>query len=1107
MVKTATVGTVGSEFRRLLRDAIKDPGRQMLLRADAVWRQHNPGGAPCRPVFETTSGRYHDEFVTLWKLFDERDLFTACVYRLTELARRARDEKGYTTIVTSTATAKHLVEYVHAKIESADDRIEVRHLGPYPFLGSGSREVINFHGEKVLIVADVVDSGTVVKNLAKAVRDLNGVPVAGICLVLVNEDHIRQMNGDGEVLLPVEPDAEESEKHLRVHSLTDYAIPEAVVPEDYRKKDREGGRWELIKIDPETLLPILPPPRHPLISPAIDAVTMYRQFETADAMAFEFFQTEAGLLTAAIRFEALFQRWPAEIWAAVRDHLQAGDDFKPPLVVTTFDWGDVQFKEFVETRLREEGQERQVVFAGRRDDGEYFILDHYRDILKDQRVVLLLSSVQSGEKVKDLATTLAGLQVREIRVVCLLNRMGRQTAEFLRRTQQLMRGLGETGDGAAPFTFHAVYCLPELSSDEIRHARDTVLTLLAHYQAATRVTNFRRRVSQVRAYFQPKQLTSSEFTGGSATRLHPEVRMVLPGGEEITVRTEEVKLSVLYRHVAEDRNYDPILDELATASRKTTLYKLFAALLADISYLRMLCRFSRLKRLLLDRVEECRKERLRLEADATARGQRMSAADIMRLDEIIELETYFLFGWALFSFLDQHFDYAELIQGVVTGGIKVDDWGNYPENFNHYYGDERVVWTASMLLLLSHARFRSSRRATPVRERLLAYLRKLIARVQSDLARRDPTTATSRADAGQTRLLKIKSNLDMLLTELGTHELRQPVDVIRYLHSLLLKIRQRHSPIETNMNQAVDTVGRAIRQSRPRTEVAREGLDLTNRRVPITDPDQLALLDDGIYVAGQLQAIADAINRLFFFSTSSAEKAERFLAPPERAGFAGDVEAFGDALQKIRRDKWVSVADRDKLIDLRRAILRDLWNDNSLVRRTLNRYVVALEPTILQALEVARKVFRGKPFEDAWDDEIARFRDVPQHARRYVLVEPLLLREVLKNIFTNVRYNLKGARHTQKGFRHLVAIAIDERVAAAVDGEEPSREWVVRVVSKGKKYDSGEVSEREETTLNQHRREINKYGGHLSIGPYAGKRRKGTEVELKLLSRDEYRLI
>jgi orotate phosphoribosyltransferase len=160
-------GTVGSDFRVRLRVAIGEPRRRMLLRAGEVWRQHDPGAPPRRAVFETSSGRFHDEFITLWELFDERELFSACVERLAGLARQVRDEKGYTTIVTSTATAKHLVEYVHAKIESADDRIAVRYLGPYPFLGSGNRELINFKGEKVLIVADVIDSGTVVKNLAR----------------------------------------------------------------------------------------------------------------------------------------------------------------------------------------------------------------------------------------------------------------------------------------------------------------------------------------------------------------------------------------------------------------------------------------------------------------------------------------------------------------------------------------------------------------------------------------------------------------------------------------------------------------------------------------------------------------------------------------------------------------------------------------------------------------------------------------------------------------------------------------------------------------------------------------------------------------------------
>ncbi len=1103
MSNAAIGGTVETAFRDRLRDAIKDPQRRMLLRASDVWRQHDPSGSPCRPVFETSSHHCHDEFVTLWGLFEESKLFAECIDHLAALARQVRDEKGYTTIVTSTATARHLVEYVHSKIESANDRIAVRYLGPYPFLGAGNREVINFKGEKVLIVADVIDSGTVVMNLAKAVRDLNGVPVAALCLVLVNEDHISRLDEKGEILLAVELDADENETHLRVHSLTDHAIPETPVPEHPSTKEKQSTElWELIKIDPETLLPIVPPPRHTGIKPAIDTATMYRQMEEADAITFDYFQTESGLLTTAIRFDNLFRRCPGPIWAAIRPYFGQSDDFKPPLVVTTFDWGDLQFKEFVEDQLSDDGEQREVVFAGRKNSGEYFIQDHHRDVLQDKRVVLLLSSVQSGEKVKDLSTLLAGLEVREIQVVCLVNRMGRQTAEFLRRAHQLLRGLGESSD-AVPFNFHTVYCLSELSSDDIRCAQDTVFTLLGHYQAETRVPSFRRWVSQVRAYFEPKPLTSFEFTGGKARRLAEPVKVPLPGKQWLTVATEDAKLSALCGHVAADRNYDPILDELESSTQKYTLYKLFSVLLSDISYLRMLCRFGRLKKILQKRVTACRDERIKLEANARASGRKMTEVELNRLEELIELELHFLFGWSLFSFLDQHFNYPNLIWDVVTSRLDIQDWESYPENVGRYYGDERVVWTASMLLLLSHPRFLTAKRATPLRDRLLGLVRKLVERVQDDLPPPDATPSSGQSDAEQSRLLKIKANLDMLLTELGTHKLRQPVDVIRYLQSLLLKTRRHHSPLDTNMNQAVEAVQRSIRQLLPRP-IKSAALDLTNRRVPITASDQLALLDDGIYIAGQLQVIADAVNRLFFFSLGSAEKAERFLATPDRPGFAADVTAFGDSLQSIRRDKLVSITDRDKLTELRRVILRDLWNDKSLLRETLARYVAPLEPTIVVALEAACKTFREKPYSGVWDKQIDRLTALPREEWHYALIEPLLLREVMKNIFTNARHNLKGIRSPKNGYSNLVEITIDEEIVPATDGEEELRKWVIKVTTKGNAYANGGSADGVETTFDQHRREVSKYGGHLAIGPYLGKRRTGTEVELRLLSRNEY---
>jgi orotate phosphoribosyltransferase len=777
-----------------LREAICAPERGMLLDAGEVWQRHRARTSD-QVLFLTSSGRYHRQFVSLWELFDQRDLLNQCVDRMAEIARQVRDEKGYTTIVTSTLVAKHLVERVHALIESADYRLTVRHLGPYPFLAAGNRSVMSFANEKVLIVADVMDSGNVVGNLAKAVRDLGGTPVAALCLVLVNAEHVSSRDEASTFPLAIGPGSEDI---LRVHSLSDCTL------EDVPQEQIDPRAVQEIKLDPETLLPLVPLPASSSIPPAIDAATMYNQLEASGSIAFDFFRTEAGVLTTAIRFDKLFAGAGKAIWRAIRSHFEQPDGFKPPMVLTTFDSGDTAFKDFVADWLRREKKKRPFLFAGRRDDGEYFILDRDREPLEEQTVVLLLSSLQTGQKVKDLATLLASRRVREIRVVCLVNRMGRQARAFLGSIRQLMRGLGDGSEAdQTPFNIYPVYNLSDLSSEDIRCAQDTVRTLFDYYHAETRVPSFRRWVNQLWVYFESKALTTYEFANGAPTGLSQPQEVHGPREERFTVGTEDAKLSLICARAATDREYDSIIEELTTTTRKHTLYKLFAILLADVSHLRMVCHFKRLRHMLNDRIMDCRARRFQLEDG----GKRGAGAQI---DKLIELEMHLLFGWALLSYLDHNHDYGELAKQVLTCGKNVSEWDDYPENFARFYGEEQVVWTVSLLLLLSHPRLRTLDRAEPVRCELTAYIKDLIARVQAQLNPATEAEAAPLGDVQLSHLLRIKSNLDMLLTELGGHELRLPVQIIRYLHSLLLKPTVQHSPIETNMGQAITALHRAV---------------------------------------------------------------------------------------------------------------------------------------------------------------------------------------------------------------------------------------------------------------------------------------------------------
>ena len=171
-----------ASFAEKLPQVIADENSGMLL--DASRESGDDGSVRETPgaAFEITSGGYQRYFVTLWRLFDKEALFEECMAELAAIATRirSRPDKWYDTIVTYTPTAKHLMEHLHARVETEGDELHVVYLSPYPFHHTDRQNLLDFSKRRVLILADVMATGALARNLAAVVERLGGVPVAAL---------------------------------------------------------------------------------------------------------------------------------------------------------------------------------------------------------------------------------------------------------------------------------------------------------------------------------------------------------------------------------------------------------------------------------------------------------------------------------------------------------------------------------------------------------------------------------------------------------------------------------------------------------------------------------------------------------------------------------------------------------------------------------------------------------------------------------------------------------------------------------------------------------------------------------------------------------------
>jgi hypothetical protein len=659
------------------------------------------------------------------------------------------------------------------------------------------------------------------------------------------------------------------------------------------------------------------------------------------------------------------------------------------------------------------------------------------------------------------------------------------------------------------FRFAAVYDVPDLRSADIGRTHETLERILSDYEKATRVPSFRRWIRRVRDFIRPRSVTARTFEQGTVREL-PAPFTIQVNGTTATAKTYAGKLLLLCLGVVAARDYARLIDELERADDRESFYALLGMLFADISFLKMTGKFTRIRDVLLNRVAAIRKTRFN--AERVSFGAQATEEKIRLL---IEYELDNLLALALLSFLDEQDDYSGWIKDVLTCGKNIAEWQQHPVNAIHYYGNERVIWAVSMLL--HSTRHRLDALASAARD---SELRKMTSELMSAWEQPFPASPTRPPMDSDTAIklrLRVKTNLGHLLTELRTHERTEKHKLIRYLHSQLVTPRQRHSPI----NNALTDVGAAIEsQVAGRTGSGEASGAFQGRTRPLaldlesSEGQRLKFrLEEAIYTTGVVQDIAESAAQLFNVTPTSRAVLARYTATGDQDGFAKDITRLGDLLQRIRTSGLVSPVELSDIAELRQKIFDDLWGVFSPLRIELFRYVVDLRFALQESLQWANAMLNRIGLPDVWarylDNEQALNQSGERPAGRVeesckVLVDPQLVKEVLRNILYNVRHSLRGSQPPAgSSYCDMVSLKLAKEKRPCPPPELGDMEFVVlRVTSGGLTPDGMALGRASEgSTFAQHRLELAEFGGALTLRPLDSG--AGAVVELALISRDK----
>jgi hypothetical protein len=515
------------------------------------------------------------------------------------------------------------------------------------------------------------------------------------------------------------------------------------------------------------------------------------------------------------------------------------------------------------------------------------------------------------------------------------------------------------------------------------------------------------------------------------------------------------------------------------------LYNLYAILLSDVSYLRLARVFEQLREVLRDSVVSSRKLRMERERTFWAAGQR-SPQERQRLEsyllEAVQTETYYLFGLALFCYMDESREfYRTLIVDVVTGGFPTPDrWLDYPMNLEYYYGNERVLWCVSMLVHFVAPQEKTDllRKLTALGQRYRNFIKELHLQGYEE-------------DAEKAVQARVKHVWAEFVTDLGGYEPKMRHQVIRYLHSVLIEPRENHLLVVHDPKRAqialkdfIDTL--ASQQAVPPTKFI---------PFPSDGPDAGVLrrtLEDAIHACATLEGVAEAVSRLFGFHTVGGKDVTRYVAglKSKLPGFRMEVHELRRFLQQIRGQRKVSQEQVHQLEKVRGKVEAELTLRDSDILQALMWYVVPFEEKLRSSMEQADRFLEGAGLRQVWRLAVGEGLEFDRF--NYVLIDPTLLKDVLSNLCTNVRHGLRPDDDLAGQIRYGIERGQSPAPPPDTDQVDVLRFWVESPWKDHKM--------KENDTLRMQQLAIAQFGGKLKFESDYG--RNLFRAELELISRD-----
>ena len=950
----------------------------LLLRASEV----NPD-ASC---FLTGSGRKQEEFLTIWELFDEPDELSLFITGLADFVQSLMKRESFSSLVTATSTGRHLVEFIHSRIDKSarsrsvqdtfdDDDAQhmsdkehalgVHFLTPEMTLDARTERTPRLQNQRVLIITDVIASRALMDRMVTAVQRFGGEVIGVVAATYVGSDDKR--GGGPELALMNAPPTitrswsqgamkQSAEDKLRVvHFESPVTGVKVYAMSRHYIRSVVGHHGSCVMVDPCSVLPVtqetLLVESNPMFSDLSETIS---RLDEEKALSFGLYRSHGRIVTGALSFsKVLCEDDPgtpslggvvgASVDGFVKDNFTVSRD--AIRVVTTHRQEDIEFANFVQHRLSLPAAQRLHLprREGTRTPNPFVLMLPKVKHLEGHQVLLLLSAADTSEHLRAIVSLLTSAGATFVGIVCLVSRMRYFSTNFLTRVHSL--------SGRLHVRFATVFELPEVEHVVLHRMTKTLEDVLDRYDNTSAPPALVRLAASEFKHFRPKQLFSRTLEDKRIRPLRElggVTRTVKLGETGPTAKAQTVdgflfaqtriltplrKTNGATMLVGDRGSPAPLIDTLTNNSlsfTKAELYQLFAVLLSDLSYLTAQPGVQKDTNGLYDVRSGLRQAFI----DACAQNNKVRAGNLLFL--IATLGSIDITDTPLSSD-----PYAEVCARAISVFRK--ELANPTLNLEYWLiNDARVTVALSMLIHLRFAprgRCPNPEALSKCRADLGEFRRELGRYIQSNHHWRVPV-ARSRVDTLLYELGEFReATRARVIRHLRAHLFRRP-ETLSYETSITLAVNDLTERFPTTENPSPSEDGRYL-TLKPSDEkyVKRvlEGAQLACAHIERLARSAQALITFGGYVLEEYSSLSD------YLDPSSRRYSEAGEA--ERSNLLASLEELSSLLDilRMRRRTVASQIELTRLKELTRTVYRLLWLRDAGVRVVLSKYDGSVE--------------------------------------------------------------------------------------------------------------------------------------------------------------------